>query len=88
MWMAFTRPGRTGILPVIILSVASCDGVQATLGRTDPPPEPVVTSRHGILRLCLAALPGEGIDSIERVYSHIQALTQAGGPDVGEIDHT
>ena len=29
------------------------------------------------VRLCLAALPGEGIDSIERVYSHIQALTQA-----------
>ena len=29
------------------------------------------------VRLCLAALPGETIDSIERVYSHIQALTQA-----------
>lgn len=29
------------------------------------------------VRLCLAALPGEDIDSIERVYSHIQALTQA-----------
>jgi prephenate dehydratase len=29
------------------------------------------------VRLCLAALPGESIDSIERVYSHIQALTQA-----------
>ena len=29
------------------------------------------------VRLCLAALPGETLDSIERVYSHIQALTQA-----------
>ena len=29
------------------------------------------------VRLCLAALPGEDIESIERVYSHIQALTQA-----------
>jgi prephenate dehydratase len=29
------------------------------------------------VRLCLAALPGETIESIERVYSHIQALTQA-----------
>ena len=27
--------------------------------------------------LCLAALPGERIDGIERVYSHIQALGQA-----------
>ena len=29
------------------------------------------------VRLCLAALPGERLDTIERVYSHIQALTQA-----------
>jgi prephenate dehydratase len=29
------------------------------------------------VRLCLAALPGESLESIERVYSHIQALTQA-----------
>jgi prephenate dehydratase len=29
------------------------------------------------VRLCLAALPGEPIDAIERVYSHIQALGQA-----------
>jgi prephenate dehydratase len=29
------------------------------------------------VRLCLAALPGERIDDIVRVYSHIQALTQA-----------
>jgi prephenate dehydratase len=29
------------------------------------------------VRLCLAALPGQGIDDIERVYSHIQALGQA-----------
>ncbi len=29
------------------------------------------------VRLCLAALPGETIDGIERVYSHIQALGQA-----------
>ena len=29
------------------------------------------------VRLCLAALSGETIESIERVYSHIQALTQA-----------
>jgi len=29
------------------------------------------------VQLCLAALPGEGIDDIERVYSHIQALGQA-----------
>jgi prephenate dehydratase len=29
------------------------------------------------VRLCLAALPGERIDGIERVYSHIQALGQA-----------
>jgi len=29
------------------------------------------------VRLCLAALPGERIESIERVYSHIQALVQA-----------
>ena len=27
--------------------------------------------------LCLAALPGQRIDDIERVYSHIQALGQA-----------
>jgi prephenate dehydratase len=29
------------------------------------------------VRLCLAVLPGERLDSIERVYSHIQALGQA-----------
>ncbi len=29
------------------------------------------------VRLCLAALPGQDIASIERVYSHIQALAQA-----------
>ena len=29
------------------------------------------------VRLCLAALPGQGLDEIERVYSHVQALTQA-----------
>jgi prephenate dehydratase len=29
------------------------------------------------VRLCLAALPGEQLATIERVYSHIQALTQA-----------
>ncbi len=29
------------------------------------------------VRLCLAALPGERIDEIDRVYSHIQALGQA-----------
>jgi prephenate dehydratase len=29
------------------------------------------------VRLCLAALPGERIEDIERVYSHIQALGQA-----------
>jgi len=29
------------------------------------------------VRLCLAALPGQGVDEIERVYSHIQALGQA-----------
>jgi prephenate dehydratase len=29
------------------------------------------------VRLCLAALPGEPIEAIERVYSHIQALGQA-----------
>lgn len=29
------------------------------------------------VRLCLAALPGERLEGIERVYSHIQALIQA-----------
>jgi prephenate dehydratase len=29
------------------------------------------------VRLCLAALPGQRLESIERVYSHIQALGQA-----------
>ncbi len=29
------------------------------------------------VRLCLAGLPGDRIEDIERVYSHIQALTQA-----------
>jgi prephenate dehydratase len=29
------------------------------------------------VRLCMAALPGQSIDDIERVYSHIQALGQA-----------
>ena len=29
------------------------------------------------VRLCLAALPGQGLEAIGRVYSHIQALTQA-----------
>jgi prephenate dehydratase len=29
------------------------------------------------VRLCLAALPGERLESIERVYSHVQALAQA-----------
>ena len=31
------------------------------------------------VRLCLAALPGQTLESIERVYSHIQALGQAEG---------
>ena len=31
------------------------------------------------VRLCLAALPGARLESIERVYSHIQALGQADG---------
>ncbi len=31
------------------------------------------------VRLCLAALPGQRVDQIERVYSHIQALGQAEG---------
>ena len=31
------------------------------------------------VRLCLAALPGQSLDGIERVYSHIQALGQAEG---------
>jgi prephenate dehydratase len=31
------------------------------------------------VRLCLAALPGQSLDDIERVYSHIQALGQAEG---------
>ncbi|MEA2607454.1 MAG: prephenate dehydratase, partial [Chloroflexota bacterium] len=29
------------------------------------------------VRLCLAALPGQRLDDIERVYSHIQALGQS-----------
>ncbi len=29
------------------------------------------------VRLCLAALPGQSIEEIERVYSHVQALGQA-----------
>jgi prephenate dehydratase len=29
------------------------------------------------VRLCLAALPGETLDGVERVYSHVQALGQA-----------
>jgi prephenate dehydratase len=29
------------------------------------------------VRLCLAALPGQSLDDIERVYSHAQALSQA-----------
>jgi prephenate dehydratase len=29
------------------------------------------------IRLCLAALPGQRLDDIERVYSHVQALGQA-----------
>ena len=29
------------------------------------------------VRLCLAALPGQGLDDIERVSSHVQALEQA-----------
>jgi len=29
------------------------------------------------VRLCLAALPGQSLDEIERVYSHVQALAQA-----------
>ncbi|HVM31356.1 MAG TPA: prephenate dehydratase domain-containing protein [Candidatus Limnocylindrales bacterium] len=29
------------------------------------------------VRLCLAALPGQALDQIERVYSHVQALAQA-----------
>jgi prephenate dehydratase len=31
------------------------------------------------VRLCLAALPGQSVEAIERVYSHIQALGQAEG---------
>jgi prephenate dehydratase len=31
------------------------------------------------VRLCLAALPGQSVDDIDRVYSHIQALGQAEG---------
>jgi prephenate dehydratase len=31
------------------------------------------------VKLCLAALPGQDLDAIERVYSHIQALGQAEG---------
>ncbi len=31
------------------------------------------------VRLCLAALPGQRLEAIERVYSHVQALGQADG---------
>jgi prephenate dehydratase len=31
------------------------------------------------VRLCLAALPGQRLDDIDRVYSHIQALGQSEG---------
>jgi prephenate dehydratase len=31
------------------------------------------------VRLCLAALPGQSLEAIDRVYSHIQALGQAEG---------
>lgn len=63
-----------GIVPIENIVFGTVQQVQDLLGASD-----VVIVGEVIVpvRLCLAALPGQRLGDIERVYSHVQALGQA-----------
>jgi prephenate dehydratase len=65
---------RTGVVPIENVVGGGVREVYDLLLETDA----VVVGEVIVpVRLCLAALPGERLVNIKRVYSHIQALTQA-----------
>jgi prephenate dehydratase len=63
-----------GVVPIENVVFGTVQQVQDLLAASD-----VVVVGEVIVpvRLCLAALPGQRIEDIERVYSHVQALGQA-----------
>jgi prephenate dehydratase len=63
-----------GVVPIENVVFGTVQQVQDLLGASD-----VVIVGEVIVpvRLCLAALPGQRLEEIERVYSHIQALGQS-----------
>ena len=63
-----------GIVPIENVVFGTVQQVQDLLAASDA----VVVGEVIVpVRLCLAALPGQRIEDIERVYSHVQALGQA-----------
>ena len=63
-----------GIVPIENVVFGTVQQVQDLLGASDVL---IVGEVIVPVRLCLAALPGQRLEDIERVYSHIQALGQA-----------
>ena len=71
-----SRPGgaAAGVLPIENVVYGTVREVYDLLPSTT---SAIVGEVIVPVRLCLAALPGQRLDGIERVYSHIQALGQA-----------
>ena len=63
-----------GVVPIENVVFGTVQQVQDLLAAADVA---IVGEVIVPVRLCLASLPGQRIDDIERVYSHIQALGQA-----------
>lgn len=63
-----------GVVPIENVVFGTVQQVQDLLAASDVT---IVGEVIVPVRLCLAALPGQRIEDIERVYSHIQALGQA-----------
>ena len=63
-----------GVVPIENVVFGTVQQVQDLLAASDA----VIVGEVIVpVRLCLAALPGQRLDDIERVYSHVQALGQA-----------